>query len=260
VQSALKLLDELRRTSQELKDVALELRDHDRRITRLEAQGGLPSCCLGNAWNENPALNFSNAPDVSFIANRLKCPSSIEAQGVKAMKNTQAWGWLAAGVLALGLNGIYHDGGSEWAHRALAGAIARIEQRTGPILALAAGRADLFIAKTGSETAKVETNSCRLATAMARVQTQMARTHVKFARFEQMSAGEEAALARMEADRARIEAQVARVRFEPAAFETGNVSSICPRVRVPRVSIPRMPVLNIPAPEFRLDGLGRGPV
>jgi len=38
VQSALKLSDELRRTSQELKDVSLEMRDHDRRITRLEAQ------------------------------------------------------------------------------------------------------------------------------------------------------------------------------------------------------------------------------
>lgn len=38
VQSALKLSEELRRTSQELKDVAVELRDHDRRITRLEAQ------------------------------------------------------------------------------------------------------------------------------------------------------------------------------------------------------------------------------
>jgi len=38
VQSALKLTDELRRTSQELKDVAAELREHDRRITRLEAQ------------------------------------------------------------------------------------------------------------------------------------------------------------------------------------------------------------------------------
>lgn len=38
VQSALKLSDELRRTSHELKDVAVELREHDRRITRLEAQ------------------------------------------------------------------------------------------------------------------------------------------------------------------------------------------------------------------------------
>jgi hypothetical protein len=38
VQAALKLAEDLRRTSQELKEVALELREHDRRITRLEAQ------------------------------------------------------------------------------------------------------------------------------------------------------------------------------------------------------------------------------
>jgi cell shape-determining protein MreC len=38
VQAALKLSDDLRRTSQELKDLALEVREHDRRITRLEAQ------------------------------------------------------------------------------------------------------------------------------------------------------------------------------------------------------------------------------
>jgi hypothetical protein len=38
VRSALKLSDELRRTSQELKEVAVELREHDRCITRLEAQ------------------------------------------------------------------------------------------------------------------------------------------------------------------------------------------------------------------------------
>jgi hypothetical protein len=38
VQSALKLSDELRRASQDLKDMAVEIRDHDRRITRLEAQ------------------------------------------------------------------------------------------------------------------------------------------------------------------------------------------------------------------------------
>ena len=37
-QSALKLSNELRRTAQELKEVAVELRDHDRRIVRLEAQ------------------------------------------------------------------------------------------------------------------------------------------------------------------------------------------------------------------------------
>ena len=43
VQSALKLSDELRRTSQELEDVAVELREHDRWITRLEAQWETPA-------------------------------------------------------------------------------------------------------------------------------------------------------------------------------------------------------------------------
>lgn len=38
VQTALKLADDLRRTSQELKDLAQEVREHDRRIIRLEAQ------------------------------------------------------------------------------------------------------------------------------------------------------------------------------------------------------------------------------
>ena len=38
VQVALKLTEDLRRTSQELKELAQEVRDHDRRITRLEAQ------------------------------------------------------------------------------------------------------------------------------------------------------------------------------------------------------------------------------
>lgn len=38
VQAALKLTDDLRRASQELRDLAQEVREHDRRITKLEAQ------------------------------------------------------------------------------------------------------------------------------------------------------------------------------------------------------------------------------
>jgi hypothetical protein len=175
------------------------------------------------------------------------------------MKTTQAWGWLAAGVLALGLNGIYHDGGAAWAHRALAPVVDRIEARTGPILALAVGRADLFIAKTESAAARTETASCRLSTAMARVQSKIARTEGGFAQFEAMSAREEAAMARVEANRARIEAEVARVRFTPVAFDAMKIPVICPRVRVniPHVSIPRVPVVNVPEVHVNLSA---GPV
>jgi len=38
VQAALRLSDQVRRTSEELKDMAQQVREHDRRITRLEAQ------------------------------------------------------------------------------------------------------------------------------------------------------------------------------------------------------------------------------
>ncbi len=64
------------------------------------------------------------------------------------MKSTQAWGWLAAGVLALGLNGIYQDGGAAWAHRRSDRPDRRSSSRTEAVLALAAGRADWFVAKS----------------------------------------------------------------------------------------------------------------
>ncbi len=176
------------------------------------------------------------------------------------MKTTQAWGWLAAGVLALGLNGFYHDGGAVWAHRAVDQGMAGVSERTEGVLALAAGRADWFVAKSKMVAARDETASCRLATALARIQTKIARTQGGMARFEAMSAREEAQLARVEAERARIEARVARVRFAPAAFNPGGISVVCPRVNVsvPRISIPRSPMVRIP--EIHVEAVGAGPL
>src|SRR5215831_1299560 len=56
---------------------------------------------------------------------------------------TQAWGWLAAAVLAAGLNSSYHNGGLQWAHEIAD----RVQHNTGAVLALATGRADEFLAE-----------------------------------------------------------------------------------------------------------------
>ncbi len=88
----------------------------------------------------------------------------------------QAWGWLAAGVLALGLNGIYQDGGAAWVYRNVDGVIARIADRSEGVLALASGRADWFLAKANLAAARDETASCRVAAAVARMQMKMVRT------------------------------------------------------------------------------------
>jgi hypothetical protein len=164
-------------------------------------------------------------------------------KGLLAMKSMQGLGWLAAGVLALGLNGIYHDGGAAWARRNVGQVFARIESRTGPILASAAGRADWFLTQAKITAAQEQTASCRVATAVARFQTKMARSQTGMARVEAMSAREEAAFARIEANRARIEAQLARARFEPAMFN----SVACPRVRV------SVPQVQISAPVVHVD-------
>jgi hypothetical protein len=176
----------------------------------------------------------------------------------QAMKTTQGWAWLAAGVLALGLNGFYHDGGAVWAHRI----VDRVAEASGTLADLASERVDGYMGRANLVAARNETASCRLATAIARVQTKMARTQSGMARFEVMSARQEAALARVEANRARIEAQVARVRLAPMAFNSVAVPVVaCPRVRVsvPRVNVPKLPLIKIPAPVVDVE-LGPGPV
>jgi hypothetical protein len=179
------------------------------------------------------------------------------------MKTTEGWGWLAAGVLALGLNGIYHDGGAAWAHRNVDGVMARIVNQSEAVIALASGRADRFVANANLVTVRDEIASSRLAAAMARVQTKIARTQNGMARFEAMSAWQEAALTRVETNRARIEAQVGCVRLAPVAFDSVEIPFVaCPRVRVnvPRVNVPKVPMVKIPAPIVHVEVAGAGPV
>ncbi len=83
------------------------------------------------------------------------------------MKTTQGWGWLAAGVLALGLNGFYQDGGAAWAHRAMDGVIEQVADRTRVLADLATERVDRVVESGSLVAARDETTSCRLASAMA---------------------------------------------------------------------------------------------
>jgi hypothetical protein len=176
---------------------------------------------------------------------------------IKAMKTTQAWGWLTAGVLALGLNGFYHDGGAELAHRI----VGRVVYSSTAVVALASGRAAQFLEQAKMVAARNEPQSCPLGTAMARIQAKVVRADTGFARFEAMSAREEAQLARVEANRARIEALAVRSEFatfvEPMNFDAPKVSVICPRVRV---NIPRMPMIKMQAPVVHVGTVGTGPV
>jgi len=175
------------------------------------------------------------------------------------MKTTQAWGWLAAGVLAAGLNAAYHDGKLEWAHCVAD----RIGHASKSVLALASGRVGQFFAEVrlaGHD----ETAFSGVDAAMPQVQATVADSEAGLARAEAMSARREAQFARVQAVRARIEARVAarKVRcrvapvIAPATFVQVAVPPLCPRVRV---SVPQLPRIN-PAPVIHIENPGSGPV
>ena len=170
---------------------------------------------------------------------------------------TQAWGWLAAAVLAAGLNASYHDGGLQWAHR-----IANdVGHNTRAVMALATGRADQFLTEARFVTGPQELTPCRFAAAVARAQHQVARSDAQFARFEAMSDLQVAQLNRLAANRARMEVQLAAVRMPVASFAPVVVRApkvVCPRVRV---NIPRLPHVTMPTiPEIHIETPGAGPV
>ena len=207
--------------------------------------------------------NFPALRPVSSFANRLKCPSSIHSSGVKAMKANQAWGWLAAGVLAAGLNANYYDGGFQSAHRIAD----RVGQNTAAVLALASGQADRFLTAARMLSARNHSASCPLSTTLARVQTRIARAQAGFNRLEAMSDKQEAQFAKLEANRAHMKAEIAvnpvQVRmamaaFAPVVLRSIPIPAVCPRVRV---NIPQVPMMKLPPmPVVHIETASAGPV
>ena len=220
------------------------------------------------------------------------------AYGAKAMK-IQAWGWLIAGVVALGLNGFYHDGGLAWAHRA----VTEFQHNTGAVLALASGRADEFLAEVKPVVVHQETASCRMTTAVARVQSKvqskiaLVQTELAQARMPELDANEihidrflaaqvaasdrlqamsdrqQAAGERLRARQVQMNAQIAAkmVRLESmpalryASFETHcpQVRVHIPRVRVPEINVPQIHIPQVQIPQISVPAVnldGAGPV
>lgn len=175
----------------------------------------------------------------------------------------QAWGWLVAGVVALGLNGLYHDGGLDWAHQIAD----QVQYKADTLLS---GRAGQFLAEAQAFAGRNETASARIASAVAEVQSQVAHSQAGIARFEAMTAREQAACARIEAKRARMEAQRARIEARLAAVRIPadvivpveipvdvKVPMVCPHLRI---SVPRAPLVRAPVRVIQVDAAGAGPV
>jgi hypothetical protein len=171
------------------------------------------------------------------------------------MKSTQAWGWLAAGVLAAGLNAAYHDGGLAWAHRIAD----RAQHISGAVVALASGRADQFLAEAKNLSAGDDDQVRAFSDAVvATVDQEMARAEAAQTRAE---AREQAHCVRLQAIRARMEARRALVRIPDVRVETATIQIPgVPAISIPRIELShmkvhcshiRMSLRELPAPSAR---------
>lgn len=167
--------------------------------------------------------------------------------------NSQAWNWLVAGVLVLGLSSVWQDGGAAWVHQTAE----RVVSRSTAVVALAMGRADRFAAEARTVMARDEDQSCRFSTIFARVQTKIAQPETGLARVEAIAARQDAALAWLQANRERIEARTAGIRFEPATCNIVDETVVCPGVQVNVMRIPRIRSKN---PVGRVQTGESGPI
>jgi hypothetical protein len=155
---------------------------------------------------------------------------------------TQGLAWLAAGVLALGLNGTLQDSGADWAHQI----VDRISDQTTALVDQTSERAQNLLTEARMRLSGDENTSCRAAAVVTRWQAQSDRMTARRARIE----------ARIESVRDRVEVRTVRLRVASAQFDpiVVNAPVECPRVRVnaPRVRVV-VPNVNIQVPDVEVD-------
>jgi hypothetical protein len=168
---------------------------------------------------------------------------------------TQAWGWLMAGVAALGMNGFYHDGGLACLHKV----VNCVESRSAAVLALATGHVDQFLEQARMAATPDDSAPAQWDGQLAQVQYEVARSEDEFAHFQAISAREQAAVARIEAKRAQIEdraahrgcVRVPNVTVNPVVIRSVRVPNLnIPEVRVSAISVPEVVVPEISVPEI----------
>ncbi len=183
----------------------------------------------------------------------------------------QAWGWLAAGVLAAGLNASYFDGGLQRAHRIAD----HVVESSGAVLALFTGQTNQFLTQARLLAARDQTSMCPLTTMIARVKSavidQIASSQsnaspqgIEIAKL--MAARPDAQFPRTQTRRTRLNEEIAArtahfrmmAAFAPVVLEPLPVPATCSRIRV---SVPAIPVIRMPAtPTLHLETASTDPI
>ena len=183
------------------------------------------------------------------------------------MRSDKAWHWLAAGVLALGLNGAYQDGQLGWAHvladRATI-AVERVTLRGQHFLAMAEvmlGRnTDTFGDSFGrTETALERVQNKIVCERFARAQRQIAMAHVR-EQLAQARVQQKLAIAQMKMDKVRMISVDRANQFSNCAGFSKVVVNIPDLPKIDLSNIPDIQVPDFPDFDSMPESHGNGPI
>lgn len=161
------------------------------------------------------------------------------------MASDKAWYWLAAGVLALGLNGAYQDGEFCWAHR-LAERSANVVERASEAGLRYVTLAEVMLGRDAGSLERTEAALQRLQEKAACRRIEMARRRLDMAQVQR-----DIAAAHIDAEMARMQSTMEHVRMITIE-RTGRIRNCPERSRVmvmpniPRVDLSNLPEVSIP--------------
>jgi hypothetical protein len=174
------------------------------------------------------------------------------------MANDRAWYWLAAGVLALGLNGAYQDGEFAWAHKIAdrsCSLLERVTERSDRVVAAA----EIMLGHEPSTLARAQERLARLqeklsSTQMDRTQRQLNSAQCKLSRARvkivEMQGPEYASQVVVDVPNFPVMSTINERQFGHAV----RIPAVrIPEVRIPEINIPQVRVPQITIPPVRVD-------
>jgi len=171
------------------------------------------------------------------------------------MRSEKAWYWLAAGVLALGLNGAYQDGQFEFVHR--------LTDRASAMIARTSERGLQFVTMAEFMLGRGPANADRAEAAIQRIQSkivcervakaqqQIAMAHVR-EQIAQARVQEKMALAQMKMDKVRM-ITIDRANHFRDCSGLRHVVVDVPNVKLDLSNLPSVEIPDLPDFEVRTD-------
>ena len=162
------------------------------------------------------------------------------------MRSEKAWYWLAAGVLALGLNGAYQDGQLSWAH-CLAGRAANMVERAAERGLRFVTMAEVMLGRSPEAFGWAETALSRIQTKAVSERVVQAQHQIAMAQVRQQFAQDglrrKLDLAQMKMDRVRMISVRRAERFRNCP---GFPRMVVDLPEIPKIDLSNLPDIQIP--------------